>query len=303
MCQRAATFLANIYIQTSLRSKQQQSEDVVHFYEQKVDEYQKKFEEEQRALLALKQERLRRSPVEEGSLRSGLNKATDEMGGIQRTLAQQQQALNLLKSYRDNIDDPSTVARISSIDAQGASIYMNDLKALTVKYTDLLSKYTPRYPQVQSVRTQLVDLLEKATEALQGEIATTRAKQSRLETNMSETMGDIGRSITSDEIGAERQSGYLIIKELYDTMRQKLEAAKVSKELGARGASKYVILDAAQVPSSPTKPKKGLIIGGGFALGLIIGIAAMFAMEYYDPTIRRRQDIEVFNKPIIGYLP
>ncbi len=301
--QKAATVLANIYIQTSLRSKQQQSEDVVRFYEQKVDEYQKKFEEEQRALLILEQERLRRTPLEEGSLRSGLDKLTDEIGENQRTLAQQQQALNLLRNYRDNIDDLSTVAKISAVDAQGATLYMNDLKSLAVKYTDLLSRYTPRYPQVQSVRAQLVSLLDKATEALQSEIASTKSKQARLEANRGETMGGISSRITGDEVGAERRSSYGIIKELYDTMRNKLEAARVSKELGDRGASKYVILDAAQVPSAPTKPKKGLIIGGGCALGFIIGIAAMFAMEYYDPTIRRRQDIEVFNKPIIGYLP
>jgi polysaccharide biosynthesis transport protein len=301
--QRAATILSNIYIQGSLRSNQQQNESVVRFYQQKVDEYQKKFEEEQRGLLALQQERLRRTPLEEGSLRSGLDKLTAEVSENDRKLAQQQQALNLLKNYRENIDDPSTVAKISALDAQGAALYMTDLKALSVKYTDLLSRYTPRYPQVQAVRTQLIDLVEKATQALQSEIAQTKTKRAGLEANKNETMGGISAAINTNEIGTERKSGYVIVKELYDTMRQKLEAAKISKELGDRGASKYVILDAAQLPSAPTKPKKGLIIGGGAALGMIIGIAAMFVMEYYDPTVRRRQDIEVFNKPIIGYLP
>ncbi len=301
--QRGATVLANIYIQMSLRSSLQQNEDIVKFYEQKVEEFQSKFEEEQRALLSLQQGRLRTTPFEEGSLRSMLDKQKEEMDENDRTLAQQQQALNLLRSYRDNIDNPSTVAQISAIDAQGAGLYITELKALSVKYTDLLSRYTPRYPQVQSLRAQLVNLLEKSTEALESEIALTRSKRARIESSKNETMSGLSAAINTHEVGTERKSSYVIVKGLYDTMKEKLEAAKISKELGARGASKYVILDPAVVPSSPTKPKKGMIIGGGLALGFLVGLAAMVAMEYYDPTIRRRSDIEVFNKPIIGYLP
>ncbi len=301
--QKAATIIANIYIQTSLRSNQQQNEDIVRFYEKKVDEFQKKFEDEQRSLLTLQQSRLGSTPLEEVSLRPKLTRIKDEMGANEKVLMQQQQALTLIKSYRENIDNPSTVAQISALDAGSSVQYINELKALAVKYTNLLSRYTPRYPEVQVARAQLVDLLEKASEALQSEITSTRSKRSRLEADWNETNSSLSTAINTNEVGTERQSSYVIIKELYDTMRQKLEAAKLNKELGDRGASKYVILDPAQIPSFPTKPKKELIIGGGSALGLLIGIAAMFAMEYYDPTIRRRQDIEVFNKPIIGYLP
>ncbi|MBI5472057.1 MAG: hypothetical protein HY961_06895 [Ignavibacteriae bacterium] len=301
--QRAATILANIYIQTSLRSNRQQNEDIVRFYEQKVDEFQKKFEAEQRSLLGLQQSRLRTTPLEEESLRPMLNKIKDDLGTNEKLLMQQQQALALIRSYRENIDNPSTVAQISALDAGASVQYINELKSVAVRYTTLLSRYTPRYPEVQTARAQLIDLLEKASDAVQSEISTTRSKRSRMETDWRETNASLSTAINTREVGTERQSSYVRIKDLYDTMLGKLEAAKISKELGDRGASKYVILDPAQVPSEPTKPKKELIIGGGSALGLLIGIAAMFAMEYYDPTIRRRQDIEVFNKPIIGYLP
>ncbi len=301
--QRAATILAYIYMQTSLRSTQQQNEDIVRFYEQKVDEFQKKFEEEQRSLLVLQQSRLRSTPLDEGSLRPTINKLKDEMNANDRIYSQQRQALELIKSYKENIDNSSTAAKISALDPGTTVQYINELKSLAVKYTDLLSRYTPRYPQVQALRAQLVDLLDKSAEALQSEIMSTQSKRSRLESDWNATNSSLSTAINTTESGTERKSSYFIVKDLYDTMRHKLEAAKINKELGDRGASKYVILDPAQLPLSPTKPKKGLIIGGGSMLALVIGLAAMFAMEYYDPTIRRRQDIEEFNKPIIGYLP
>lgn len=301
--QRAATILANIYMQTSLRSNQQQNEDIVRFYEQKVDEFQKKFEEEQRSLLVLQQSRLRSTPLEESSLRPMVDKLKDEINANERIYNQQSQALDLLKSYKENIDNPSTAAQISALDPGTTVQYVTELKSLAVKYTDLLGRYTPRYPQVQDVRAQLINLLDKSAEALQSELASTRSKRSRLESDWNATNASLSTAINTNEIGTERKSSYVIVKDLYDTMRHKLEAARINKELGDRGTSKYVILDPAQLPSTPTKPKKALIMGGGSVLGLIIGFAAMFAMEYYDPTVRRKQDIEVFNKPIIGYLP
>lgn len=301
--QRAATILANIYMQTSLGSNQQQIEDIVRFYEEKVDQFRRKFEEEQRSLLTMQQSNLRSIPLEESSLRSMIDKLKNEMNVNERALAQQQQAFNLLKSYRENVDKPSTAAQISTLDAGSSIQYSTELKALAFKYTDLLSRYTPRYPQLRAVRTQLIDLLEKSAEALKVEIANTRSKRSRLDTDWNTTIANLSTSIDTNELGTERRSSYAIMKGLYDTMREKLEAAKISSELGDAGTSKYLVLDPALISSPTTKPKKGLVIGAGSALGFIIGIAAMFAAEYYDPTIRRRQDIEVFKRPIIGYIP
>ena len=42
-------------METSLKSSQQQNEDAVTFFEQKVEEYRQKFEEYQRELLELRQ--------------------------------------------------------------------------------------------------------------------------------------------------------------------------------------------------------------------------------------------------------
>ena len=299
----SATILAEIYMETSLRSSQQQNEDAVTFFEQKVEEYRQKFEEYQRELLEFRQGTLSTLPQGENTLRPLLDGVESELTETMKTLKRQQRTKQLLESYAENIDMPGTISQISSLEGDGAILYIDELKTLSLKYTELLTRYTPRYPAVQSARQHLIILLQNSAEALEGEIESTEARKKRQEAHRSEILENLSKSIDLNEVTSERRTNYLMFQKLYDSMRVKLEQARVSRDLGARGASKYVILDPARVPSKPTKPKKALIIGGGFGLGLIIGVATMFMAEFVDPTIRRRQDIEVFQKPTIGYLP
>lgn len=303
-CQKAANVLCNIYIQTSLKSDRQQAEETVRFLEQKVEELRVQYEAQQRDFLNTRQRGLATSPIGETGLQTVLGKVQGDLTEKERELEQQQRALSQLRMFQENLDNPGVISQIAALDPQGGAIlYVDTLKAVSLRYNQMLSRYTPRYPQVQSARRELADLLGKSTEALQARAEQTKSERASLGNLREKTQRDISSSINVGVIGGERGSEYNRVKDNFDAAKQKLDQARVAKELTDRGASKYVILDPAEVPSTPTKPKKALIIGGGSALGLIVGIVTMFMMEYYDPTIRRKQDIEVFNKPIIGYLP
>ena len=64
------------------------------------------------------------------------------------------------------------------------------------------------------------------------------------------------------------------------------------------------IIDEAQVPSSPARPKLILNLAFGFLLGLIIGISTSFILEYLDDTIKTPTDVESFLRvPFIGLIP
>jgi succinoglycan biosynthesis transport protein ExoP len=301
--QRAATSLAQIYIQTNLRTKREEAENTVRFFEKKTEEYRQLFESQQRELLSMQQGALSAEPQREEALRITLDRTEAELSELERSLVQQQQTMDLLQSYSENIDNPGIVSQISSLDAQGAALYITELKTLSVKFGELTSKYTSKYPEVQSVRLQLLNLLQKAAEALSADIDLTRAKRKRLVDRKEEIIGSLSKSINLSEVSTQQRANYLMYKELYDGMRVKLEQARVSRDLGEQGQSKFVILDPALVPSKPTKPKNSMVIGGGIGLGLVVGLAAAFLAEYLDPTIRRRSDIEVFQKPIVAYLP
>lgn len=303
VAKRGAEVLTNIYIQTTLKSERQQAEETVRFLEQKVEELRKEFEAQQREYLGTRQRNLSTQPQEESALRPQLVRITEELSAVERTLEKQMRALNQIIYFRENLDNPVVVSQIAALDPSGAAGYVDTLKAISIRYNQLLTRYKPRYPQVQSAKKELAELLQKTAEALEVEIQNSKSKRLSLQTSRDRMVQDISVSINAGTIASERGSEYLRVKENYETSKQMLDQARVKKELVERGGSRYVILDSAQVPSTPSKPKKGVIIGGGVGLGFVVGIAAMFVVEYFDPTIRRRRDIEVFNRPIIGYIP
>jgi succinoglycan biosynthesis transport protein ExoP len=303
MAQRTVTLLAKIYIQMTLRAEQQENQAAVDFFDGKVAEYRRAFEIQQQELLNLQQGRVLTMPDADESLHKMLSGVQEELREVERTLALQERTDNLLRVYADNIDNPGTVSQISALEDAGAVLYIGELKKLSVKYNDLLTRYTPRYPEVQSLRQQLLSLLTKSSEALAADMEKAQRRKQQLTRQRDDIVQTIQRALNLNEVSEERRTSYMMAKKLYDDMSLKLEQARVSKDLGERGASKYVILDPALVPLKPSKPNRPKIIMGAVGVGFVVGIIAVFLSEYLDPTIRRRKDIEVFQKPVIAYLP
>lgn len=64
------------------------------------------------------------------------------------------------------------------------------------------------------------------------------------------------------------------------------------------------IIDAAQVPESPVKPKPMLNIAIAFVLGIMISLGLIFILEYMDTTVKTEEDIEkLLGLPVVGIIP
>ncbi len=91
------------------------------------------------------------------------------------------------------------------------------------------------------------------------------------------------------------------IAQLEDRMRK--EEADPFKATGLK-ANNVRIIDAAEVPKAPERPKKAQNILIAMIVGLIGGTALAFLIEYLDNTIKTTDDIERYVKlPLLGYIP
>lgn len=64
------------------------------------------------------------------------------------------------------------------------------------------------------------------------------------------------------------------------------------------------IIDAAQIPEAPIKPKKMLNIAIAFVLGVMISLGLIFVLEYMDTTVKTEEDIEkLLDIPVVGIIP
>lgn len=93
-----------------------------------------------------------------------------------------------------------------------------------------------------------------------------------------------------------------IYRKLYDEMKVKLEQAKTTRDLGKEARNQFVVIEPPVVPDEPAKPNKILLMGGGLALGLFLGLIVAAVAELLDTTIRRPEDIKEFQKPVVAYI-
>ncbi|CDF57715.1 YveK family protein [Thermobrachium celere] len=64
------------------------------------------------------------------------------------------------------------------------------------------------------------------------------------------------------------------------------------------------IIDAAQVPENPVKPKKMLNIAIAFVLGVMLSLGLVFILEYMDTTVKTEDDVEkLLDLPVVGIIP
>ncbi len=148
----------------------------------------------------------------------------------------------------------------------------NQLADLEIKRKELLEKYTPNHPEVQSLQ-QRIDMVE-----------------SRLE------------EIPAQEVTLARISRELRLQEdLYTTLNRQHEEAK----LGVSSMVSFVTVVQRPAPErTPISPNRRLNMMVGIVLGLFIAVVVVFLLENLDVSISTIEDIEGFMKlPVLGIIP
>jgi len=90
-------------------------------------------------------------------------------------------------------------------------------------------------------------------------------------------------------------------KNLYEGMQQRMKEAQVS---AASKASNIWIVDTAELPKFPVKPRLILNLISGLLLGLGLGVGLAFFQEYLDNTLKTPDEVEALLRlPSLGVLP
>jgi capsular exopolysaccharide synthesis family protein len=105
------------------------------------------------------------------------------------------------------------------------------------------------------------------------------------------------------------------LKVNYDVLNRKKERAEAMFNLIIAKTKEYDlsskdvlqnmrIVDQADVPAKPVKPKKPLIIVGSLAGGLAFALALAFFVNFLDDSVKSQEDVETYlGLPFLGYIP
>ncbi len=299
--QRAASLLTSFFIETTLRVEGQRNEQVVQFFEKKLEDLREKFEESQKQLVSTLGQSVNAMPEQTRAQYTQLESLEKQINDIDARISACRQARTALRYASDSLHSES--GRQSLYDVSRMDVpFAADLKGLLSKYDDQLRRYTPRYPEVQKLEAQITDFLDRMSTASESEIEKLQPTRLELERRRADIVASIKQSSITQRVDEDKESDYGIYRKLYDEMKVKLEQAVTTRDLGRKGANQFIVIDPPLVPTQPSKPNRTNLILGGMGLGLFLGFLAVILRELIDTTVRVPRDVEVYQKPIIAFI-
>jgi polysaccharide biosynthesis transport protein len=184
----------------------------------------------------------------------------------------------------------------------------NNLNALEAEYSNLLMTFTPDYPKMKSLRSQMDTIQHRLGEEISKVIRSVESDYKaslKKEENLSKALkAQKGEVLSFQDAIAQFEAlkrDVEVNKGLYNSLLQRLNEVDIaanSKE------SNIQIIDKAVYPRAPYKPNVRRNILLSIVFGLFGGVGLAFLVEYFDNSIKGTDDIErKIHLPALGMIP
>lgn len=299
--QNGARVLAELFIKKRLEVNNKENELTVEFFENKLRDLGDKFELSQHQYI----ETVRTSVLPGGDdygVSTRISSLDSDIGENEAKIASCQTALKILRSTSKNLGDQNTITnyyKVVMLNVPDA----DELRTLLNKYDDVSKRYTSNFPDVKALQLKISYMVDRMKHTLESELTRQQNQVWEFRRQRNDAIGMVRSAEVNKNQNEDVKSTYDVYNKLYNDMKIKLEQARTTRDLGKKGAEQYIVIDPPQFPVKPAKPNKLLLIGGGIGLGLFIGFLSAGFMELFDMRIRTTRDIEVYDKPILAYLP
>src|SRR5437762_4211994 len=190
-----------------------------------------------------------------------------------------------------------------------------ELSRLERDYAQKLNVYRPEHPDMLALRTQV----EKTRQARQNALLTAYAQRRDLarsemlasenressmkqayETQKHEVMRFNANATTYTDLRSQIESK----RTLLDQLTKRLNETEVTSRLRGSNTSNIHWVDHAQLPGSRFNVTMKKNLQSAFPLGIILGLAAIFFLEYMDRSIKTSEELErVTRFASLGVIP
>jgi polysaccharide chain length determinant protein (PEP-CTERM system associated) len=218
------------------------------------------------------------------------------------------------------------------------------IQKLETNIADLKDRYTEDFPDLQTARAQLAVLKRQREEAAKQEKTAPKSEtaaenpsvarerqdakaaidvlQTQLKANAMQGQqidkelqsvnaavktyqARVADSPTGDQQYAELIRDRDLAKQKYQELEAKRQKSAISMDMESHQQGETLeVLDPASLPTSPTAPKRSLIIPLGAIGGLLLGIVLIAIREIKNTSLKNLKDARLYtNLPILGSIP
>ncbi len=322
--QQVCSEITSLFVGEDLRAREQSAQGTTDFLESQLAEAKSALDTQDQKLADFQTKYVGKLPGQQApnmdmltSLNTQLQASTQQLAQMEQNRAYQQSLLSSLQANtRDATGAPTTPAAPDERQAQ--------LVALQAQEADLASRYTPDYPDVISVKRQIADLqrqikakpagstaaagtsgkptesagvlqLRAAMQASDTGINAKRAEVAQIQGNVRLYQERISSSPLVEEQYKALTRDQDTVKKNYDDLLSKMNQSKMATSLQRRQqGEQFSLMDAANLPDSPSYPKRPLFGVAGAFVGVLLGLLAAALLEYRNTAIRTEDDVYAF---------
>ena len=204
--------------------------------------------------------------------------------------------------------------------------YKGKLAELEVKLVSLSASYTDKHPEIIATRASITETSGKLSQEVaavisanapsmnpihQGliqsqiqsevEIAARGAQKQAIQNIMNTSQQELSTLPAKEQGLTKVMRDATVNQEIYIMLAKRHEEARISEVMQPTDVQ---VIDVAIEPDKPISPKKTLNVVIAAILGLFIGLATAFILEYMNKTIRTAEDVQHYlDLPVLGSIP
>lgn len=309
MATKIVNTLARAYIDQNLETKLAAVQDAVKWLHTRIAEEREKVEKAEQALLRYK---------EEHSI------VTDFSSGVEMVTAQKLAQLNtqVVEAESQRVEAETrykqAAAMAGSPDMLGSipEVLKNELirqiKSMEVelykRMSELSKKYGQKHPRMVAIESELKSLQKRKSQevnrvinSLRNEYRVALAREESLKGALArqkkESLDLNKKAIAYSVLNRESESA----RHMYDLLIKRFKETTLTEDMRTGNIR---IIDRAEMPGTPVKPKKKLNLILAIIVGLVMGVGLAFFFEYLDNTIKIPEDVKQHLKiPYLGPIP
>ncbi len=319
--------LVSVYVDENMHSRRADTSEAYDFIQSQLLEYKNKLEESDRQIREFREKNPSLIPQSETTL---LSRLESQQGSKIEADIRLKELLRKKENLQKQLagEKELTVAFVTREGSPQARLsYLNNQLVL------LMAKYTDNYPEVIKTKGEIEELKKQISRAKESrldvsgsetaamnpiyqqlkedlaktdaELESLKARTAELSRQQQEIQSIFGRMPKEQEEWTKLQRDRNVYQQIYDQLLQKLENAKVSKDIEfSDKGERYRIVDAATLPLFPASPNRVKMILLGILFGIVSGIGAVFGLEYFDHSFKDEDSIEDNLKlPVLAAIP
>ncbi|MBI5640005.1 MAG: polysaccharide biosynthesis tyrosine autokinase [Nitrospirae bacterium] len=211
-----------------------------------------------------------------------------------------------VKEVSENLNEAETIAVIAS-DPSLQSLRQQMLKA-EQNIMEYSQKYGKKHPlmiraieDLNGLKVKKEQETRRIIQSIKNDYELARSNETNLRRLLSETKGEalnlsekfIEYGVLNREVETNRQ--------LYDALIKKVKEQSITDNVQTVNV---LVVEKAETPASPVKPRKAMNLLMGIIFGLFGGIGIALFVEYLDQTIKSPEDAEAkLGVPVLGMIP